>query len=142
MEAVGPVNYAGCLRCADRRRLDYGRQDGWQSWDPNSMNDVESASGESVSGESAFEKSAFEKSALEESAFGVASENIPFGEAAFGGITFVAKMVLEAFVVAIEVTEAYETLWQTSREPPGLLFSAVLLPSSLAELLRQVARPS
>lgn len=101
MEAVGPANYVGCLRSADWRHLDSGRQDGWQSWDRNGMNDVESAFGENVSVESAFAESAFEE---------VACDDIPSDEVAFGGITFPAKMVLGTFVVVIEVTEAYGTL--------------------------------
>jgi hypothetical protein len=123
MEAVGRVNYAGYHRSADWRHLDYGRQDGCQSW-ARSMNDMESALGEKTSAE-------------------IASENIPFGEAAFGGTTFAATIVLATFVtVIVVVTEACGTLWQTSREPLDLLLSAFPLPSSPAVLLHQVARPS
>ena len=122
MEAVGRVNYAGYHRSADWRHLDYGRQDGCQSW-ARSTHDMESALGEKASAK-------------------IASENIPFGEDAFGGTTFAATLVLATLVVKIVVTEACVMLWQTSREPLDLLLSAFPPPSSPAVLLHQVARPS
>lgn len=127
MEASCPANCVGYPRCAGWRHLDYETQDDSRSWDPHNTNDVESAFEGCASGEVASEETAFEE---------IASAEIAFEEIAFG-----VKVVARTFAKVIEATEAYEMHLQMSREPQDLLFSTFPLPSLLAELQRQGARP-